>query len=136
MNLFLYIATIILVIIYLASAGVYLFINIFTRRADVTVRNKTLETILLISMVFILISAFFTGLLSNGEDIEGAIKASSNLYMFISISMLISMFLALVALIFRSASKADGVPLTSVKIVIKYSLIALVISVLFAWLLG
>ena len=136
MNVFLFIETIALVVIYFSTSIAYLFINIFSLRVDGAVRNKTLEFILKLSIIFLLLSAFFTGFLSNGEDIEGAINASSALYIVIAVVMLITILAALISLIYRSASKSTGVPATAVKIVIKYSLIGEVISVLLAWILG
>ena len=136
MNVFLFAATFALIIVYFASAISYLFINIFSLRTDGIVRSKTLEYILKLSIIFLLVSAFFTGLLTNGENIEGAIKGSRTLYIIIAIVMLVTILVALLSLIFRSASKKSGVPASAVKIVIKYSLIGEVVSVLLAWLLG
>ena len=139
MNLFLFIATMLLVVIYMYASISYLIVNVFSSLSGdaLTTRNNTLKSILFFSLIAILVSAFCTGLLSNGDDIDSAISASSFLYIVIAIAMLIIILASFVFLILKSSKKTgSGVKYTSIRIVIKYSIIAEIVSVLFAWLLG
>lgn len=138
MSILLYAATIILNIITVVCAGVFLWLNNFSVRSDVISRNASLKKILTLSMIFSMVGALMTGLLSNSENVENSINLTATLYFIIAISLLLIILSACAVLLYRLISKKSYPEGTSsgVSQIIKIVGIGTAVSLIFAWLLS
>ena len=138
MALLLCILTITLTVFSVACSIIFLWLNNFSIRSDISSRNKSVKGMMQITMIASMITALLTGLLSNAESIEASIQSTVTLYFIIAISMLVVILISCVVLIYRFITKKSYPEGTSsgVSKMIKIATIGVVISLLLAWLLS
>ena len=138
MGLLLFILTITLIAISIVCSIIFLWLNNFSTRSDISSRNKSVKRMMQITMISSMVSALLTGLLSNSESIEAAIQSTVMLYFVIAISMLAVIFISCMVLIYRFITKESYPEGTSsgVSKMIKTATIGVAISLILAWLLS
>lgn len=133
----LFFVTLVLDLICLACVGVFLWLNNFTSRDDLKVRNKGLKRMAGASMTASLVLAFLTSLLSGSADPASAISLSVVLYIIIAVSMVVIIFASCGIIIYRMISKREITEeKTAVWKFIAIAVVGAVISVLLIWLLS
>ena len=138
MTALLFILTVILTIFSVACSVIFLWLNNFSTRSDISSRNKSLKGMMKITMFSSEITALLTGLLSNSESIDKAIQSTVSLYFIIAISMLVVILISGIVLIYRFITKKSYPEGTSsgVSNIIKIATIGVAISLVLAWLLS
>ncbi len=138
MTVLLYVSTIILTVVAVICALIFLWINNFSIRADVNPRNKSLKTMMKLSLVFAMITALLTGLLSNADAVEQSINDTVTLYFVIAISMLVVILFSCVVLMYRLITRRAYSEKTSFGVaqVIRVAAAGATISLILAWLLS
>lgn len=132
----LFFVTLMLDLVSVACVGVYLWLNNFTTRTDLTIRNKGLKRIAGFTMGAAILLAFLTCLLAGSGDPESALKLTVALYIIIAVSMILVIFASCGILIFRMISKREvSDEKANLWHIILMAAIGAVISVVLTWLL-
>ena len=138
MSLLLFILTVSLIVLSVASAIIFLWLNNFSTIIDIHLRNKSMLGMMRITMIASMVTALLTGLLSDSAAVEAAIQSTVTLYFAIAISMLVLIILCCIVLIYRSVARESYSDRTSsgVSGIIKTATIGAAISLVLAWFLS
>ena len=133
-----FIATVILNVSGVLFAGVYIWLNVFSKIVDLTERNVGIIRISRTSMVLSLVFALLSCLLSDGESIAGAIANGSLLYAIIAISWLVVLLFCgggmLYAVMSKSPFRRNLVD--AIKKIFSIALWGAILGTLLSWLLS
>lgn len=135
MSALLYIITIVLVVFSVVCAAIFLWLNNFSARTEISERNKSLKRMMKVTVIASMITALLTGLLSDSSSVEAAIDATVNLYFIIAISMLVVILISCMILIYRFVSHKRYSE-SGVAQMLKTAVIGAVVSLVLAWLLS
>ncbi len=96
----LFIAALILHVTGIAFAGTYLWLNLFSRRSELTERSKEMRKMIWFCLALTMAFTLFSCLLSNVSGVEGAIARAEFLYSMLAVSWLVVVALCGIALLF------------------------------------
>lgn len=136
MSIILFITTITLDFASVTFAGVYVWLNTFSKISDLSDRNtsilKIIKSLLVLSMIF----AFLTCLFSTTISIEEAIRRVFLLYLIIALSWLMVLVGCGAAMIYALLSKSSfkNMLFDAIKKIFTPALVGTVIGIVLAWL--
>jgi len=134
MSLLLFCLTILLAAVSAACGLIFLYLNNFTDRGDLKTRNRSLQTVMVITLAVSLVMALFAGLMSDAPAAD-AVNATVRLYFIIAVAMLVVVLASLAALIYRFVSRLPYAGASSgVGRVIAVASVGAALGLLLAWL--
>lgn len=133
----LFIAGLILHITGIAFAGTYLWLNLFSRRAELSERSREMRKMIWFCLILTIVFTLFSCLLSNVSGLEGSIARAEFLYSMLAISWLVVVALCGIALAFAFVA-GGGFRKDLVKALRKLfwiGMVGTVVGMVFAWVL-
>ena len=138
MSVLLFISTIVLNLAGVAFAATYIWLNSFSKIADLSSRNTSILKISRASMILSIVFSLLSCLLTDSRTVDGAISRPTILYSIIAISWLVVILGCGIAMFIAFISKKtfkDSL-LQSIKKIFTIAITGALAGMVLSWLLG